>query len=322
MKKMIKVFAERKNIVMKNSTLTRIILWSVVLVIIAAVAVYVVVSDNNGTGWVNLGFSGYRYPDASSYLVGDFSVDADEITDMDIDWVSGSITIETYDGDEITFKESSRLEEKEKMRYRIKNGKVSVKFCESGWSFGILHINKQKPKDLTIMIPRDISLDSLDFSIVSSDIDSTGAYKVRDMNIDGVSGNINIADLTADTVDIDNVSGKINFTRLATNKFTVDSVSGNCDMTGTANDFNFDMVSADITLDLDIAPRSIDVDTVSGRATIKMPETGITVDNDTLSGKTTVFGQSIKKDMTLTLGDGYTKLEIDTVSGDVTVTAK
>ena len=66
---------------MKNSAIVRIVIWSAVIVLLIVAAVMMI----NGSGWsfggINMG-SGYRYSDPSSYLIGDFSANADTVSSM------------------------------------------------------------------------------------------------------------------------------------------------------------------------------------------------------------------------------------------------
>ena len=56
-----------------------------------------------------------------------------EINRIEIKWVSGTVNVVAYDGDDIVFdEESSRtLDEDNKMRYRIEDGKLSIQFFKS-----------------------------------------------------------------------------------------------------------------------------------------------------------------------------------------------
>ena len=118
---------------MKNSAIVRIVIWSAVIVFLIAAAVIVMV--NGGWGFstgAGIG-SVYKYSDSSSYSIGDFSANADEISSIDIEWISGSVNISEYDGDGITVSEDGFDDEDTKLRYRIKNGKLSIRFVKSGW---------------------------------------------------------------------------------------------------------------------------------------------------------------------------------------------
>lgn len=137
---------------MKNSALLRIIIWSIVLVILLAV-----------TGLAIAGFFGfdsiisfdgisignsYRYKDADSYLTGEFSIEAPSIKSIDLEWVAGSVDISVGEGDKIVVSESGYNDEDERLRYRIKDGKIDIKFRKSG-----MRMLSKLSKELHIKLP-------------------------------------------------------------------------------------------------------------------------------------------------------------------------
>lgn len=304
---------------MKNSALLRIIIWSVVLVILLAVAGLAIggffgVDSIIGFGGISVGNT-YRYSDPDSYLIGEFSVESASIKEIELDWIAGSVNISVGDGDEIVVSEKGFGNEDERLRYRIKNGKIDIKFRKNG-----IRLAKGLSKDLNITLPAGTDLDELDIDMVSSSLDIDADLTIDDISIDAVSGRIRIACVKSDEIDIENVSGGISVSDVTTRKLSVDNVSGNIDFRGTAEIVDIGSVSGGFTADFPAAPKEIDIDTVSGGGRITMPkDKGIDVDCDGVSGRVWVWGEKCPKSGGFKIGDSYTKLKVDTVSGDVTV---
>lgn len=102
-----------------------------------------------------------------------------------------------------------------------------------------------------------------------------------------------------DVFSIDVVSADVNVNDLNTLGFELDSVSGNPVISFASQ------------------PQSIELDTVSGNITLALPSdiTGYSVSRDSISGSvdTKDFGNTNR------YGDGYTQIEIESVSGNVTI---
>jgi DUF4097 and DUF4098 domain-containing protein YvlB len=307
---------------MKNSAIVRIVIWSavIVLLIVAAVMMW------GGSGWsfggINMG-SGYRYSDPSSYLIGDFSANADTVSSMDIDWIAGSVTISEYDGNDIKVTEDGFEDEDTTMRYRIKDGKLAIRFCKSGLRFGNFFGigNKTHEKDLTILVPKGKQFRKLDLELVSSRLDVEN-ITATEFDVEIVSGSVNIDNLTADDIDIEGVSGAITLENISAGTVDIDNISGAIEFAGKVDEIDFSTVSGGITAEFDQVPRAVNIDSVSGSATIRMPETGITANIDSVSASIRAFGAKFAKSGETTLGDGYMTLNVDTVSGSVEIKEK
>lgn len=102
-----------------------------------------------------------------------------------------------------------------------------------------------------------------------------------------------------DVFSIDVVSADVNIKDLNTLGFELDSVSGNP------------------VISFATQPQSIELDTVSGNVTLALPGdiTGYSISRESISGSvdTKDFGNTNR------YGDGYTRIEIESVSGNVTL---
>lgn len=222
----------------------------------------------------------YSYDDAGKYSIGSNEVSANGITELSIDWISHDITVEYYDGKTISFSEPKQSDSDYALRYRVDGNELKIKFCKSGFK-----CSNPKNKELTVRLPKGLTLNELD--------------------IDCVSSNTNVNGITA-------------------NSFDVNTVSGNTKASGSFNEVDFDGVSGNSDLTLYNSPREIDSDTVSGDCKITVPKdlNGFTINCNTVSGgvntnnfKVTSIIQS-HGNGTYTYGNGSTAIDFSSVSGD------
>ncbi|MBQ9807055.1 MAG: hypothetical protein IJW49_11210 [Clostridia bacterium] len=137
---------------MKRKKLLTIIGITVAALLLGAVLVGVLNALVAGGSW-NFGWTDYRY-DESGYQIGDGSVNATELSEIDVDWIDGEVRIVLCQDACVSLSESSEksLSEDSLLRYRIsEDGKrLSVKYRKSSWYFGN---SKNKEKTLILRIP-------------------------------------------------------------------------------------------------------------------------------------------------------------------------
>ena len=224
-----------------------------------------------------------------------------KIQDISIDWASGTITIRPGDTDEILYEETGNFDSAYAMVAKVSGSKLTIQYCKDssilkgGFSFGgSLH------KDLTITVPRN--------------------WVCRELEIDVASADLDIRELTIQEFDFDGASGKCALTDCAVGELSLDTASGDVTVSGTLDTLDCDSASAKLQLELKNTPRSIDVDTASGSLTMTLPsDCGFTVSLDALSGRfssdfatTTQSGHHI-------YGDGSCKINVNSMSGNVTI---
>lgn len=116
-------------------------------------------------GSFSIGFSGLRYDNAEAYSVGDALLPADNIQQVEINWTSGSVRVEAYDGEKISIKETGAENEEQKLRYLSRDGKLTIQYCKSRAFFGIF---KNPEKELTLLVPAQMAEDLKTFKIDSA----------------------------------------------------------------------------------------------------------------------------------------------------------
>ena len=223
--------------------------------------------------------SSYTYSSAANYNVGPASVDASKISELEVDWVSGSIKVVYGRVRAIEIDESvkkGKISEDEQLRWIVEGGKLRIKFAKSG-----LNLISNLNKDLVITVPEGIVFKKTDIDSVSADATvevASDAYE-----FDQVSGDVTLTSDWAGSVDVDSVSGKavLTFSRCPSS-IEVGTVSGDAVVRIPAN-----------------SGFKLKFDTVSGKMDCSIPAT--------VSGKEMVAG------------DGKAGFKFDSVSGDVKI---
>lgn len=296
---------------MKKNVIVRIVLLSLTALILTGILLWGLnvggamdwtqerLGWGGGFGGWSFGFS-HLYDNADSYTIGSGSVEADEITDLEINWISGSVDIDVYDGDVITFTEPEGLKEDYQLRYRVSGGKLIIQFCKPSWTFGF--VKNPSSKQLTMQIPRSMlpQLNEVDLSVTSAKVTAES--------------------LQANICEVDNVSGELTFRNCTFGNINVDTVSGGLDYTGTVETVDFDGVSSNLKLDLNNTPREVQSDVVSGEVRMTLPkDSAFSARLDTVSGKLTCEFPTTSQGETIYCGTGGGTYEFDSVSGGVSI---
>lgn len=292
---------------MKRNPIIRIILFSFIIVVLLSMLL-------SGLAYDSLLFTNHTVQENSAQAT--ISVETpvqalpseetltfapEEVRELEIEWVSGAIVIQKADVETVTISESDVSDEKYAMVWKLKNGKLSLNFCEETIVVGFgINFGKDFSKDLSIFVPRDWELQSLD--------------------IDAASATVEVIDLTITEVEFDGASGTCRFDNCIVDTIDMDTASGDITFTGSLNILDFDGASADICAVLSNTPNRMDIDTASGDLDLTLPQdTGFTVSMDTLSGDFNSDFETITKNGNHYYGDGRCRIQIDAMSGDVTI---
>lgn len=224
-----------------------------------------------------------KYDHAAQYKPGSEPI-ASEISKLEIDWISGSVAIESYDGTELTFAETSEkaLTEETTMHYWLQEGgHLHIQFGKSGAKF------KNFDKQLTVKIPASWKLDKIELDVVSSDVTVNGIV-CNEFELDGVSADVDIRASAMKEVEMNTVSGNL----------------------------NADFSGADAEACLD----KLSLESVSGSASLVLPESwGFSAEMESVSGKVNCpFATKVEKGE-YTYGDGRIEIEMESVSGSLTI---
>lgn len=228
--------------------------------------------------------------DGSSY-----SLPVGDITDLEIHWVAGSISVAYGDTDEIIISETPS--KRYPMICRQDGDKLLIQYCERrlmGFHFDI------PEKNLTITIPRSWVPEQLEIDTVSADLDVSG--------------------LTLKELDINSVSAVCDLQECSAEDFSVETVSGDIRFSGTLGSFSCDAVSGDCTAVLQNTPREIKMAGLSGDLALSLPEdTGFSAKLDSANGDFSSDFPVTKSGRDYSFGDGRCQITIEGLSGNISI---
>lgn len=279
---------------MKSNAVVRIVLLSLTILLLLAI---LVAGLGIGT-FLSEHSSGFSFREIDGQTASSGSVPASEIRNIKIEWVSGSITLQPGDTQDIAFQESGSFKKGDEMVWKQSGDTLILQFCQPKWNFFGFHSNASK--DLTVTVPKD--------------------WLCRDLHVSSVSADIAVNDLTADRIDLENVSGASDLSNCSVNALDLETVSGRIWYNGTFTTLDCEAVSANCQISLDNTPERVTMDSVSGSLTLTLPEdTGFTASLDSLSGKiSSDFPATINGDA-YHYGDGRCTIRANGVSGDINI---
>ena len=222
------------------------------------------------------------------------------IREIKIEWISGSVTVEPGDVQEITFLESGNGTDKYEMVWKQSGDELVIQYSKDSSIAGFgLHFGDGS-KDLTVTVPRGWVCDSLELDTASTDL-TVRDMIIREMEIDSASGTAKFENCTVSSLDVDTASGDVTFT-------------------GSLNELDFEAASASFTGVLEDVPDKVKMDSMSGGLTLTLPEdAGFTVSLDAMSSDFSSDFPTVKKNKSYVCGDGHCKIDVDAMSGDVSI---
>lgn len=289
---------------MKRNAIARIIIWSLVAVLLTSLLVVGISSSPSSffSGDWSLGAMGVTYKNSALYNVGGGTV-TDEFQSIEVNWTNGKINIEAYDGEDTVISETEVEEKENKLRWRVEDGVLKIQQMAAGMRFGL---KKTPKKTLTVKIP------------------SSAAEKLKSVNTDSVSAEVNIIGVAAsDKIEIDTVSGGADLKNIRTEKLDIDTVSGSIKAAGEFTELESDSVSGDVTVSSATPLKKLDCDSTSGNIRLTIPKnSGFTLKADTVSGDISCGLPTVSESKNRRVcGDGSADFETDTVSGDLIITS-
>lgn len=300
---------------MKNwRELTRVLLWGLILVILTGAFVSLMLRDGVSPLVSSPTSIEVVAPPADSEAPivveetadnGAVSLPAEDIREIDLSWISGSVEITTDSGNEIDFFEDYTGASDKRLRYDVADGVLRIRYCEDGgaWSAGL------PSKHLTLTLPEK-RYTRLRVDLTSAELAVSGAT-TQLFELVGLSGGAKLNDVQAETLRAETTSGKLTLTACQAQTLQLDSVSGAVSAEGVFSEITVGSTSGAVKLHTAELPQSIDVNTVSGSVTIAVPESAaFRYSFSTVSGDTHVDlpGVSSSKDASV---------RVNTVSGNL-----
>ena len=191
------------------------------------------------------------YDNADLYQVGNADISASELSSLSIDWVSGSVKVDVYDGNVIQIREdgASDLSDSDKAHYYYRSLASNLSEISGDVVSADTTINGLSTKNFYL-------------DTVSGNLTFNGSAERIDSDI--VSGDCRItSSVTPQKIDMESVSGDISVSIPGNSEFEAenDSVSGDltCSFAGTKKDdkfvcgsginrYDFDTVSGDVEI--------------------------------------------------------------------------
>lgn len=249
-------------------------------------------SHTDGSGTASATYT----PDAGYTLGNTDVVQLNGFRAIDIEWVSGQVNVELYDGEGIQLSETMMdgSDAALKMEWQVNEDK------------GTLDIRSQpqlmsatEEKRLVVRLPRSLVLHGLDIKTVSAgvsvDLTDEDTLTLQELDVTSVSGVISVYAANAGEISLSTTSGGISGS-VRTQKLEADSVSGSIDLA------------------LDIMPTELEAETSSGSIVMQLCDLStlpspLPVEFKTTSGK-------LSSDVTFTTVEDAA-WEFQTVSGNV-----
>ena len=236
---------------------------------------------------------------AATTSLGEYTVSAEGIQTIEVDWVSGGVWIEPWDGEEILLTEEStvELDEETALCYEVVDSTLSIRFSQEPLT------NFNGGKALTVQLPRALAeggLARLSVETTSADVDMEGVSG-GDLEISTTSGNATV------------YGGSFSAAALAT-------TSGDMTMAGDVPEVELSSTSGDLTLEGGGSLLDVTASTVSGDVFVLLPEDSETVrlDWETASGDLDTGSHAVIQGGGSGLsGEAGVTLRVSTVSGDL-----
>ena len=188
---------------------------------------------------------------------------------INIDWTSGFVTVELYDGQGIELSETMMdgSDVALKMEWRVDEDDSTLDILSQP-----LTVSASQKKQLTVRLPRSTVLHELNIDAVSADVSvdltEEDTLTLTELDVSSVSGTVSVHAANAGEISLETTSGAITGS-VRTDKLEADSVSGSIGLTLETQPKELDVKSGsgDITLTLAQQPEAVAIDfhTVSGQ---------------------------------------------------------
>ena len=164
---------------------------------------------------------------------------------------------------------------------------------------------------VTVTVPADTQLDSLDITTVSGDIEDSG-HTCDEASLCTTSGVIQLSGVTANQLDASTVSGSLGITG-SVSELSVESVSGSIDLDGDFGEINAQSVSGGCAL-AGTLEREAEVETVSGRIQVSFPDVSVNA-----SSLGSVYKDNSRQGRTFNQHGGSAELNLESISGEIEI---
>ena len=297
----------------------------------AAVALIGCLSGCN-FGWK----TSYIYQNGDKYVAGDREI-TEKIETIDLDYLSGDVTLTGTDASTVTIRETSetQLDDQRKVHTWVDGTTLYVRYCASAKG---LDVNFLK-KNLEIQLPADVKLSDVKVKVSSGDL----TYKdleAENVNVHASSGDVEVSgaakkmdlqvssgDLTlnqrgdSEEIKLKTSSGEIFVNAENAGVLDVHSSSGKVKVEAkSVKDFRSKISSGAGEYKFASEPETIDVSHSSGSATFYLPkESNLTGEFKASSGKLSYDLAFSKNGDNYVCGNGANLMKVHVSSGNINV---
>ncbi len=258
-----------------------------------------------------------RYDDASLYQVGEASYTAAQVRAVEIDWLGGSVDFEQNAAGQVYIAEDEGgANEQERMRYYLDGSTLKIRYCESG-----IRVRDQE-KSLRVSLPAGLSVE---VECITARVNVLDALEVSNFSLESVSGHLEAERiLCAGETEVETVSGNVEIIELTAAEFSAETVSGDISVEKLSADrLEVDTTSGALTFGLKKGTTG-ELDGTSGHVKIKLLEgLGANITYESVSGELSTRKTNVKTGKTYAFapeeGKETCNLRVETFSGRLTV---
>lgn len=278
--------------------------------------------------------AGLTYENADKYTAGE-AVISDPVKSLDVEWVNGSVTIETHEQNTVTIRETANrsLDDGTKLRWWMDGDVLRIHYTKSG-----LNINLNLEKKLILTLPEGTVLEKASINATSGDL-IIPALKAEKLELGTTSGNITAeaeaaevvsettsgnqhVKLSGETAELraGSTSGSIELEAGTVGKAKAATTSGGVRLTAeNAGEAKLGSTSGNLYASLGTV-KELTAGSTSGSINVSLPEAlGFTVRVSTTSGDFEYGMPLTRNGDDYVHGDGSAKVNLSATSGDVRI---
>ena len=248
-----------------------------------------------GLSLTSCGTSVGFYDNADKYLIGNQTY-TENITSLDIDWISGKVILiedETIEGVKVE-EDTNLVKDEELVHSYLNNGELKIKFFASGHS-------------------------RMGFTSFKKDLTVTYKPGLENFELNLTSGSCTATKLTATNCDIDMTSGSIKIDNLVANNISTECTSGDIEINNAdVKELKSTMTSGNINVSF-VNLEKADFDMTSGDINMTLPEEGGIVKVNKTSGTVITKRECTVDKNTYTFGSGDASIKVSMTSGTVVI---
>lgn len=303
-------------------------------------------------------FSGrIAYDDSDKYSVGGTEIPLSQVSNIEVHWPIGSVSIKSGSGNNIAISEKSNKEltENERLRYYLNGSTLIIQY--SAPDEGVVLFKVRPEKTLELMLPASgnlenltvnstsasinigsVSANNMSLHTVSGSVEASGITCSGNLELKSTSGSVSANDTTSDISVIKSTSGSVNVSgkikdlfmkstsgtvkaEAQTDKAELKSTSGSVSFTGSAVSSAFvASTSGSVKLTSSVCPASLEAGSTSGDIVISVPQSeGFTAQYSLTSGNFNCEFPVVNTKGTAVYGDGSAQFKLSSTSGDISI---